>query len=105
MADFRQADQPSARVVENGDPQHQQDEPGIPPAVENVAREKQDGVQEQAGLPVRSVSLPAQDFESIVEEQEKRQKVEDEEVCGENHDQPVQARGREVKERLARTRT
>ncbi len=39
-ADPWQADQPSADIVHNGDPQHQEDEPGIPPTVEDVACEQ-----------------------------------------------------------------
>jgi len=54
-------DQQPAAVVHQRDAEHQQDEPGVPPAVEDVAGQQQQRVAAQGDAPpVRPAALPSQ---------------------------------------------
>ena len=84
-ADSGTPDEPPARVVHHRHAEHQQDEPGVPPAVEDVAGDEQEGVEHQSGALGRRPDPPAQALECVVEQEHQRQEVEDEEVGGEDH--------------------
>src|SRR5439155_26260890 len=66
--------EPAANVIHRRDEEHERHEPGIPPAVKNVARDEQPRV-----TPGRTRG------QGVVTRQHERQEVEDENVGGEDH--------------------